>query len=112
ASGTWSARPTRAAPAPGARPARGRRAPAPPAPDRRRLAFQLYAPLPMPSAVKNATGLTPNTFLLALSSLFADVSTEMLYPVLPIFLTQTLGASASIVGIVEGIATATQNIVQ
>ena len=36
----------------------------------------------------------------------------MLYPVLPMFLTQTLGASASIVGLVEGIAQATQNIVQ
>jgi MFS family permease len=36
----------------------------------------------------------------------------MLYPVLPIFLTQTLKASGSIVGLVEGIAGATQNIVQ
>src|SRR5258708_1132687 len=58
------------------------------------------------------TGLTNNTFLLAFTSFFADVSTEMLYPVLPIFLTQTLGANASVVGLVEGIATATQNIVQ
>ena len=33
-------------------------------------------------------------------------------PVLPIFLTQTLNASGSIVGLVEGIAQATQNIVQ
>ena len=37
-----------------------------------------------------------------LSSLFADVSTEMLYPVLPVFLTQTLKASGSIVGFVDG----------
>lgn len=36
----------------------------------------------------------------------------MLYPVFPIFLTQTLGASAAIVGLIEGVATATQNIVQ
>ena len=35
-------------------------------------------------------GLSRNTFLLAFASLFADISTEMLYPVLPIFLTQTL----------------------
>ena len=35
-------------------------------------------------------GLSRNTFLLAFANLFADVSTEMLYPVLPIFLTQTL----------------------
>ena len=35
-------------------------------------------------------GLSRNTFLLACASLFADISTEMLYPVLPVFLTQTL----------------------
>jgi MFS family permease len=33
-------------------------------------------------------GLSRNTFLLAFASLFADISTEMLYPVLPVFLTQ------------------------
>src|SRR5205807_4822726 len=57
-------------------------------------------------------GISKNTVLLAFSSLFADISTEMLYPVLPIFLTQTLHASGSVVGLVEGIAGATQNIVQ
>jgi MFS family permease len=36
----------------------------------------------------------------------------MLYPILPIFLTQVLHASGSIVGGVEGIAEATQNVVQ
>ena len=56
--------------------------------------------------------LTRNTVLLALASLFGDVSTEMLYPVLPAFLTQTLGASGSALGLVEGIAQAAQNIVQ
>jgi MFS family permease len=58
------------------------------------------------------TGLSRNTFLLAFASLFADISTEMLYPVLPIFLTQTLNSSGSVVGLVEGVAQATQNIVQ
>lgn len=53
-------------------------------------------------------GLTRNTFLLAFASLFADISTEMLYPVLPVFLTETLGATAGVVGIVEGTATAVQ----
>jgi MFS family permease len=57
-------------------------------------------------------GLSRNTFLLALASLFADISTEMLYPVLPIFLTQILKAGGSVVGLVEGVAGATQNIVQ
>jgi len=57
-------------------------------------------------------GLSRNTFLLAFASLFADISTEMLYPVLPVFLTQTLQASGSIVGLVDGVAQAAQNIVQ
>ena len=65
-----------------------------------------------PTTTRYFAGLSRNTFLLAFASLFADISTEMLYPVLPIFLTQTLKASGSIVGLVEGIAQATQNIVQ
>src|SRR5437764_3627074 len=56
--------------------------------------------------------LSRNSFLLAFASLFADTSTEMLYPVLPVFLTQTLKANGSIVGLVDGFAQAAQNIVQ
>jgi MFS family permease len=58
------------------------------------------------------TGLSRNSYLLACASLFADISTEMLYPVLPVFLTQTLNATGSIVGLIDGFAQATQNIVQ
>jgi MFS family permease len=57
-------------------------------------------------------GISRNTVLLAFASLFADISSEMLYPILPIFLTQVLHASGSVVGVVEGIAEATQNVVQ
>ncbi|HYL45658.1 MAG TPA: MFS transporter, partial [Candidatus Limnocylindrales bacterium] len=57
-------------------------------------------------------GISKDTVLLAFTSLFADVSSEMLYPVLPIFLTQTLHAGGSVVGLVEGIGGATQNAVQ
>jgi MFS family permease len=57
-------------------------------------------------------GLSRNTFVLACASLFADISTEMLYPVLPVFLTQILSASGSVVGLIDGVAQATQNIVQ
>src|SRR6516225_2896714 len=64
------------------------------------------------SAHRYFAGLSWNTFLLALASLFADISTEMIYPVLPIFLTQILKAGGSAVGLVEGVAGATQNIVR
>ena len=61
---------------------------------------------------RHFAGLSRNTFLLAFASLFADISTEMLYPVLTVFLTQTLKARGSVVGLVDGFALATQNIVQ
>ena len=65
-----------------------------------------------PSARGYFVDVTRNTVLLTFASLFADISTEMLYPVLPIFLTQSLKASGRVVGLVEGIGGATQNIVQ
>src|SRR4030095_3584075 len=58
------------------------------------------------------SGLTKNSVLLAFASFFSDISTEMLYPILPIYLTQYLKANGSVVGIIEGIAQATQNIIQ
>jgi MFS family permease len=58
------------------------------------------------------SGLSRTTFLFTFASLFSDISTEMLYPVLPVFLTQTLGAGGSIVGLIDGFAQAAQNIVQ
>ena len=57
-------------------------------------------------------GLSRDTFLLAFASLFSDISTEMLYPILPVFLTDTLGAKPTVIGLIEGVATAGQNVVQ
>ena len=51
--------------------------------------------------------LTPNVLRLGLVSFFADVSSEMLYPLMPLFLTVTLGAPVLVVGLIEGIAEAT-----
>lgn len=61
---------------------------------------------------KYFSGLSRNTVFLAFTSLFADISSEMLYPVLPIFLTQDLKKGGSIVGLITGITEATQNIIQ
>jgi len=47
----------------------------------------------------------PSTvWLLSLVSFLNDIASEMLYPILPIFLTQVLGASVFVVGIIEGVA--------
>jgi MFS family permease len=45
-----------------------------------------------------------NVFVLGIASFLTDVSTEMAYVVLPMFLITTLGASIAFVGLVEGIA--------
>lgn len=45
-----------------------------------------------------------NIVLIGLVSLFIDMSTEMVYPLIPLFLTTTIGATPAIVGIIEGIA--------
>ncbi|WP_407179953.1 MFS transporter [Bradyrhizobium sp. STM 3562] len=67
--------------------------------------------MPTKEPVSLYAGLSRNTFLLAAASLFADLATEMLTPILPIFLTQTLGTGGSIVGLVDGIAQAWRNVV-
>ncbi|MGO9153567.1 MFS transporter [Mycobacterium sp.] len=48
--------------------------------------------------------LTRNVWVLSLVSLLQDAASELLYPLLPIYLTTVLGAPPSVVGAVEGAA--------
>jgi MFS family permease len=48
-----------------------------------------------------------NVFALSAVSLLTDVSSEMIYPLLPVFLTTVLGASPSFIGAIEGAAEST-----
>jgi MFS family permease len=57
-------------------------------------------------------GISRNVFFLGLVSFFTDASTEMLYPLIPLFLTSVLGAPVAIVGIIEGAAEATASILK
>jgi len=50
------------------------------------------------------TGLSRNVIVLGLVSLFQDLSSEMLYPVVPMFLTAVLGAPMTVIGLIEGFA--------
>ena len=50
--------------------------------------------------------------ILGLVSLLNDAGSEMINPLLPLFLTITLGAGPSIVGLIEGIAEATASILK
>ncbi|GAC1410132.1 MAG: MFS transporter [Actinomycetota bacterium] len=48
-----------------------------------------------------------NVIVLSWVSFFQDAASEMLYPVLPLFLTGVLGAPVAVVGVIEGIAEGT-----
>jgi MFS family permease len=48
-----------------------------------------------------------NVVALSAVSFFTDLSSEMIYPLLPLFLTTTLGASAATLGLIEGAAEST-----
>ncbi len=57
-------------------------------------------------------GVSLNVFLLGLVSLLNDVSSEMVYPLLPIFLKSVLRAGTTFIGVIEGIAETTASILQ
>ena len=45
-----------------------------------------------------------NIILLGLVSFFSDISSEMVYPIIPLYLTNAFGATPMMIGIIEGIA--------
>jgi MFS family permease len=51
-----------------------------------------------------------NVKILAWVSFFQDAASEMLYPIFPLFITGTLGAPASVLGLIEGVAEATASV--
>ena len=63
----------------------------------------------MTSAEGAATAerLPRNVIVLSWVSFFQDAASEMLYPVLPLFLTTVLGAPVAVVGLIEGVGEAT-----
>ena len=57
-------------------------------------------------------GLTPEVVRLGLVSFFADVSSEMLYPITPIFLATVLHAPVEAIGLIEGVAEAVASLLK
>ena len=51
-------------------------------------------------------------WLLGWVSFFTDTATEMIYPLLPMFLTRVLGASAMSIGVIEGVAEAANSVLK
>jgi MFS family permease len=56
--------------------------------------------------------LRPQVIILGFVSLLNDSASEMIYPLLPVFITATLGASPVIVGLIEGAADALASILK
>jgi MFS family permease len=57
-------------------------------------------------------GLSRPVWLLGWVSLFTDTASEMVYPLLPLFLTRVLGAGAMSLGVIEGVAEAANSILK
>ncbi|MFQ6121892.1 MAG: MFS transporter, partial [Dehalococcoidales bacterium] len=53
---------------------------------------------------KRIWGLNPNVFFLGLVSLLTDVSSEMIFTLVPLFLANVLGAATTIIGLVGGVS--------
>ena len=57
-------------------------------------------------------GLTRNVVILGFVSLLNDGASEMIYPLLPVFLTAVLGAGPAALGIIEGVAESTASLLK
>lgn len=62
------------------------------------------SPLQPPKAISR------NVIAMGIVSFFNDIASEMIYPILPIFLTTTLGTPMAALGLIEGIAEASASI--
>ncbi len=57
--------------------------------------------------LRDRFGITFPVFILSVVSFLNDIATDMIYPIIPIFLTQVIGAPVQILGLIEGIAEST-----
>ena len=57
-------------------------------------------------------GLPHTVFILGVVSLLTDASSEMIYPLLPLFLATSLGAGAAFIGLIEGVAESTASLLK
>ncbi|MFC1953275.1 MFS transporter [Chloroflexota bacterium] len=61
---------------------------------------------------KKIFGLHPNVFFMGLTSLLTDVSSDMIFTLVPLFLTNVLGAAGTIIGLVGGLSEGIDSIVR
>ena len=61
---------------------------------------------------KKFFGFGRNVFVAGIVSFFMDVSSEMIYPLVPLFLSNVLGVNKSVIGLIEGIAESTASLLK
>jgi MFS family permease len=61
---------------------------------------------------KKIFGFGKNVTIAGLVSFFMDVSSEMIYPLVPLFLANVLGVNKSVIGLIEGIAESTASLLK
>lgn len=57
-------------------------------------------------------GFGQNVFVTGVVSFFMDISSEMIYPLVPLFLASVLGVNKSVIGLIEGIAESTASLIK
>jgi MFS family permease len=61
---------------------------------------------------QNLLGLRRNVWVMTITSFLTDVSSEMLFNLVPLFLSQVLGARTSLIGLIEGLAETTASLLK
>lgn len=56
------------------------------------------------------SGITGNVWILGVVSMLTDVASEMIFAVLPVYLSSVLGLSTAVIGLIEGFAEASANL--
>ena len=66
----------------------------------------------MPTDTVEKPSIPRPVWFLGWTSLFTDAATEMIYPLLPVYLSRVLGATAVSLGIIEGVAEAVNSVLK
>lgn len=57
-----------------------------------------------PESRKRIAGFSPNVFFLGIVSMLTDISSEMIFTLVPLFLANVLGASTTVIGFIDGLS--------
>jgi len=61
---------------------------------------------------KRIFGIAPNVFFLGIGSLLTDISSEMIFTLVPLFLANVLGAATTVIGFIGGLSDGLDNILR